>query len=67
MDASWERLGGVWTRLEPNLSRLGGFLRRLESVFGSLRDVPGLVLGGSGGVFARFFSVFSRSQAKIEN
>ena len=30
LDASWERLGGFWTRLEANSSRLGGSLRRLE-------------------------------------
>ena len=35
LDASWERLGGFWTRLEANLSYLGGFLKRLEGVWGA--------------------------------
>ena len=36
LDASWERLGGFWMRLEDNLSHLGAFLRRLKGVWGAL-------------------------------
>ena len=31
------------------------------------RDVPDIVLEGSGDVFARFFGGFLKSQTKIEN
>ena len=63
LGASWRVLDASWGQLESSWKVLEASWRR----FGSLRDVPGLVLGGSGGVFERFFDVFSRSQAKIEN
>ena len=61
--ASWERLRRFRRHLEANLKRLGGFRKPFESAKGS----PGLILRASRGVFAWFFGVPSRSQAKIEN
>ena len=43
--------------------RLGGFRGRLDDA----KAGPRLVGGGFGMVFARFFSVFSRPEAKNEN
>ena len=63
LDASWERLEGFWRHLEAIWARLGGFGGRLAGA----KTAPSLVWGGLGLVFARFFGVFLRSKAKIEN
>ena len=56
LDASWGQLESSWRVLEASWK-----------CFGSLRDVPGIVLEGFGDVFARFFGDFLQSQAKIKN
>ena len=63
LDASWERLEGFWRRLEAIWVRLGGFGRCLETP----KAGPSLVWRGFGLGFARFFGVFLRFKAKIEN
>ena len=61
--ASWEHLEGFWRHLEAIWVRLGGFGGRLAGA----KAGPSLVWGGYGTIFARFFGVFSKSKAKIEN
>ena len=63
LGASWECLEGFWRHLEAIWARLGGFGGRLAGA----KAGPILVWGGFGAVFARFFDIFSRSKAKIEN
>ena len=63
LGASWERLEGFWRHLGAIWVRLGGFGGRLAGA----QTAPSLVWGGFGIVFARFFGVFLKSKAKIEN
>ena len=61
--ASWQRLERFWRHLEAIWARLGGFEGRLADA----KTAPSLVWRGFGLGFARFFGVFLRSKAKIEN
>ena len=61
--ASWVELGASWKGFGASWRHFGAILGRL----GSFKDVPDIVLKGSGGVFARFFGGFLKSQAKIKN
>ena len=61
--ASWVELGASWKGFGASWRRFGAILGRLWS----LKDVPDIVLKGSGDVFARFFGGFLKSQSKIEN
>ena len=63
LGASWQRLEGFWRHLEAIWARLGGFEGRLADA----KTAPSLVWRGFGLGFARFFGVFLRFKAKIEN